>query len=158
MKISLLLVGRTIDKHLGSLIEEYAQRISHYMPFEITVIPDIKGSKSMPPSVIKEKEGALILQNIRSGDYVILLDERGKEFRSVEFASFLSHQFNMSHRRLLFVVGGAYGFSPEVYNKSQSMISLSRMTFSHQMIRLLFTEQLYRALTILAGEPYHHEG
>ena len=158
MKISLFVVGKTVDKHLNSLIEEYTQRIGHYTPFDITIFPDIKSSKSMPPSVIKETEGALLLQNMRPGDCIILLDERGKEYRSVEFSSFLSHQFNLSHRRLVFIIGGAYGFSQEVYDKSQFMLSLSRMTFSHQMVRLIFIEQLYRALTILAGEPYHHEG
>lgn len=157
MKITLLLVGKTTNKHLDALIEDYRQRIAHYLPFEMTVIPELKTAKSLSIEQQKEKEGELILQQLKPGDNLILLDERGDEYRSVEFAHFLTRQFLLPYRRIVFLIGGPYGFSQAVYGKCQTRVSLSQMTFSHQMIRLLFTEQLYRALTIINGEPYHHE-
>lgn len=157
MKILFLVVGRTTDKQLSALVEDYAKRVAHYLPFTIEVIPELKNTKSLAIDLQKEKEGELILRQIHEGDCVILLDERGKEMRSVEFASFLEKKQQSMARRLVFVVGGPYGFSPSVYAVAHEKISLSRMTFSHQMVRLFFVEQLYRALTIMRGEPYHHE-
>lgn len=158
MRITLLLVGKTTNKHLEALVEDYCGRIGHYLPFEVKIIPELKSTKSLTVEQQKEKEGELILQHIRQGDRLILLDERGKQYRSVDFAAFLTKQCSMSAKRIVFLIGGPYGFSKAVYEKSHSMLSLSLMTFSHQMIRLLFVEQLYRALTIQNGEPYHHEG
>lgn len=157
MKILLLVVGRTVQKTLSSLIDDYASRVTHYMPFDIEVIPELKNTKSLTPGLQKEREGELLLGKLHDGDYVVLLDEGGKEMRSVEFASYLEKKQGQAGRRLVFIVGGPYGFSPAIYQKAQEKISLSRMTFSHQMVRLFFVEQLYRAMTILRGEPYHHE-
>lgn len=156
MKVELLLVGKTNDKHFQAGIDDYCERIGHYMPFSITVIPDLKNSKALSEKQIKEREGELILQKIGGADYVVLLDEHGKEFRSVEYAKWIE-QRQTSVRRMVFVIGGPYGFSDAVYAKANEKISLSKMTFSHQMVRLIFTEQLYRACTIIKGEPYHHE-
>ena len=156
MKTNLLLVGKTTDKHFNAGIKDYAERITHYMPFEINVIPELKNTKAMSEDVQKEKEGELILKEIQGGDTVVLLDEHGSEMRSIEFASWLEKK-QLHARRLVFVVGGPYGFSKDVYARADEKISLSRMTFSHQMIRLVFTEQVYRACTIIKGEPYHHE-
>lgn len=158
MKVILLLVGKTVNKHLDALIEDYVQRIRHYLAFDVKIIPELKSAKNLSIEQQKEKEGDLILMQLKSNDYLILLDERGTEFRSVDFASFLSKQFLVSSKQIVFLIGGPYGFSPNVYNRCQKMLSLSQMTFSHQMIRLLFTEQLYRALSIMHNEPYHHEG
>lgn len=156
MKTELILVGKTSDKHLASGIEDYCERISHYMPFVITVIPELKNTKSLTEEQQKEREGELIMSRIQSSDCVILLDEHGKEYRSLEFAQWLQNKHN-TVRRLVFVIGGPYGFSNLVYKRANEKLSLSRMTFSHQMIRLIFTEQIYRACTIIKGEPYHHE-
>ncbi len=156
MKAVLLLIGKTDDKYLIEGIEKYSKRVSKYLPFEIQVIPDIKNTKNLATTVQKQKEGELILKKITSGDFVVLLDEKGKEFSSQGFAKWLNSIYVASHKRIVFVVGGAYGFSNDVYSKSSIKISLSQMTFSHQMIRLLFIEQYYRAHTILNGEPYHH--
>ncbi len=156
MKTNLLLVGKTTDKHFNAGIKDYAERITHYMPFDITVIPELKNTKAMSEDVQKEKEGELILKEIQSGDTVVLLDEHGSEMRSIEFASWLEKK-QLHARRLIFVVGGPYGFSKDVYARADEKISMSKMTFSHQMIRLVFTEQVYRACTIIKGEPYHHE-
>lgn len=156
MKIELILVGKTNDKHFQAGIDDYCQRIGHYMPFSITVIPELKNTKSLSEQQQKEREGELILQKIMGADHVVLLDEHGKEFRSVEFARWME-QRQASVRRMAFVVGGPYGFSDAVYAKANEKVSLSKMTFSHQMIRLIFTEQVYRACTIIRGEPYHHE-
>ena len=156
MKTNLLLVGKTTDKHFNAGIKDYAERITHYMPFDITVIPELKNTKAMSEDVQKEKEGELILKEIQSGDTVVLLDEHGSEFRSIEFASWLEKK-QLHARRLIFIIGGPYGFSKDVYARADEKISLSKMTFSHQMIRLVFTEQVYRACTIIKGEPYHHE-
>ena len=156
MKTLLILVGKTTDKHFAAGINDYIERIEHYMPFEIVTIPELKNTKSMTEEQQKTVEGELILKQIQLSDTVVLLDERGREFRSVEFARWVEQKRNTA-RRLLFVVGGPYGFSSAVYARANEQISLSKMTFSHQMIRLVFTEQLYRACTIIKGEPYHHE-
>ena len=156
MKTVLILVGKTTDKHFAAGIDDYASRISHYMPFEIVVIPELRNAKSLGEHQQKAAEGELILRQIQPSDTVVLLDEHGKERRSVEYARWLE-QRSMNARRLVFVIGGPYGFSPEVYQRADEKLSLSLMTFSHQMVRLIFTEQLYRACTIIKGEPYHHE-
>ena len=156
MKLTLLVVGKTTDKHLEPLIDDYCRRICHYTPFEIKVIPELRNAKSLSQEQQKAQEGRLILQQTDAATLLILLDERGKQMRSVDFAQYMQQQFNAA-RNICFVVGGPYGFSKEVYDRADGQLSLSKMTFSHQMIRLLFTEQLYRALTILRGEPYHHE-
>lgn len=157
MKIVLLVVGRTTAPHFKAGIETYTERIGHYMPFEIKVLPDLKNTKSLPEEVQKGKEGDMILKFLQPGDVAVLLDEHGEERRSVDFAVWLQKALNSGGKRLIFIIGGPYGFSPAVYKAATSKISLSKMTFSHQMIRLIFTEQLYRAFTILKGEPYHHE-
>ena len=156
MKTVLILVGKTTDKHFQAGISDYAGRIAHYMPFDIVTIPELRQSKSLTEQQQKTAEGDLILKQIQPSDTVILLDEHGKELRSVEFARWLE-QKQQTARRLVFVIGGPYGFSPEVYARAHEQLSLSRLTFSHQMVRLVFTEQLYRACTIIKGEPYHHE-
>lgn len=156
MKTLLLLVGKTQNKHFVAGINDYAERIGHYMPFEIKVIPEIKNTKNLSEEQQKSQEGDLIMRQLQTSDHVVLLDEHGAEYRSIELASWLQKKQN-SVRRLVFVIGGPYGFSETVYNRSNEKISLSRLTFSHQMVRLIFTEQLYRACTIIKGEPYHHE-
>ena len=156
MKTELILVGKTNDKHFQEGIDDYCQRIGHYMPFSITVIPELKNTKSLSFQQQKEREGELILAKLQSSDHVVLLDEHGKDFRSVEFARWIE-QKNASVRRLVFVIGGPYGFSEAVYSRANEKISLSKMTLSHQMVRLVFVEQIYRACTIIKGEPYHHE-
>ncbi|MBP5798885.1 MAG: 23S rRNA (pseudouridine(1915)-N(3))-methyltransferase RlmH [Prevotella sp.] len=156
MKTLLFLVGKTNDKHFQAGISDYAERISHYMPFDIVTIPELRNTKSLSEEQQKTAEGELILKQIQTSDTVVLLDEHGKELRSVDFARWLS-QKQQTARRLVFVIGGPYGFSPDVYARANEKLSLSQMTFSHQMVRLIFTEQLYRACTIIKGEPYHHE-
>ena len=156
MKTNLILVGKTANKHFQAGISDYAERISHYMPFDIVTIPELKNTKNLSEEQQKQAEGELILKQILSSDTMVLLDEHGKEMRSVEYAQWLS-QKQQTVRRLVFVIGGPYGFSPDVYARANEKISLSKMTFSHQMVRLIFTEQLYRACTIIKGEPYHHE-
>lgn len=156
MKTELILVGKTVNKHFVAAIDDYVARIGHYMPFTTTVIPELKNTKSLSELQQKEREGELILQKIQPTDTVVLLDERGQQMRSIELAQWLERK-QQNVRRLVFVVGGPYGFSQAVYQRANEMLSLSRMTFSHQMIRLVFTEQIYRACTIIKGEPYHHE-
>ena len=156
MKTLLILVGKTTDKHFQAGINDYCERISHYMPFELVTIPELKNTKSLSEDQQKQAEGELILKQIQTSDIVVLLDEHGKEFRSIEFAKWLEQKRNTA-RRLVFVIGGPYGFSQVVYSRANEQLSLSKMTFSHQMIRLVFTEQIYRACTIIKGEPYHHE-
>lgn len=156
MKTELILVGRTADKHFQAAISDYAQRIGHYMPFSITVIPELRNTKNLSEEQQKQQEGELILRMIQPQDTVVLLDEHGRELRSVELARWLEGK-RQTARRLLFVIGGPYGFSKAVYQRAQERLSLSRLTFSHQLVRLVFTEQLYRACTIIRGEPYHHE-
>lgn len=156
MKITLLVVGKTTDERLASLISDYKQRLSHYVPFEFAVIPDLKNAKSLTMDQIKSAEGELILRALTPAMDVILLDEHGREYRSVEFADFLQKKMS-SGKDLTLVIGGPYGFSKEVYARANGKLSLSQMTFSHQMIRIMAIEQIYRAMTILRNEPYHHE-
>ena len=156
MKTELILVGRTVNKHFVAGIEDYAERITHYMPFGITTIPELKNTKNLTEEQQKQAEGELILKQITPSDTVVLLDEHGRECRSIELASWLEQKRNTA-RRLVFVIGGPYGFSSAVYARANEKISLSKMTFSHQMVRLIFSEQIYRACTIIKGEPYHHE-
>lgn len=155
MKISLLMVGKTTDARLVSLIDEYQQRLKHYVPFELVVLPDIKNAKSLTQDQLKAAEGEAILAKVGTTE-VVLLDEHGAEYRSVDFASWLQKKMG-SGRDLTLIIGGAYGFSPAVYERANGKLSLSQMTFSHQMIRLMAIEQIYRAMTILRNEPYHHE-
>jgi 23S rRNA (pseudouridine1915-N3)-methyltransferase len=157
MKTILLVVGRTTDPHFIASIDEYIGRVKHYIPFEMEVIPELRNTKSQSEELQKEREGELIMKSLQAGDTVVLLDEHGREFRSVEFARWMEKRLANAGRRLVFVVGGPYGFSEKVYQAATCKISLSQMTFSHQMIRLIFVEQIYRAMTILRGEPYHHE-
>lgn len=156
MKITLLVVGKTTDSHIQALLQDYQKRLGHYIPFALIVIPELKNTKSLTSEQQKQAEGELILRNITASTDMILLDEKGKEFRSVEFADYVQKKMS-SGRDLVFVVGGPYGFSEAVYQRANGQISLSQMTFSHQMVRLFFVEQIYRAMTILRGEPYHHE-
>ena len=156
MKTELIQIGKTVNKHFVAVINDYCERILHYMPFTVTTIPDLKNTKSLYEAQQKEREGELILKALQPSDTVVLLDERGTEFRSIEFASWLERQQHTA-RRLVFVIGGPYGFSSAVYSRADQMLSLSKMTFSHQMIRMTFCEQIYRACTIIRGEPYHHE-
>lgn len=156
MKITLLLVGKTTDSRLISLIEDYRKRLLHYAPFELVVLPDLKNTKSLSEEQIKTAEGEAILRFVTPSMDVVLLDEHGREFRSVEYAEWLQKKMG-SGKDLTLVIGGPYGFSEAVYARADGKVSLSRMTFSHQMIRIMVIEQLYRAMTILRGEPYHHE-
>jgi len=156
MKTVLTVVGKTTNKHIVACINDYVERIGHYMPFTLNVIPELKNTKSLSEQQQKEREGELILGTLQAGDVVVLLDEHGRELRSVDFARWLERK-QLSARRLVFVIGGPYGFSPAVYQRADEQLSLSKMTFSHQMVRLVFTEQLYRACTIIRDEPYHHE-
>ena len=156
MKTLLILVGKTTDKHFQTGISDYVERINHYMPFELVTIPELKNTKSLTEEQQKTAEGELILKQLQPADTVVLLDEHGCELRSIELANWLEQKKNTA-RRLVFIIGGPYGFSSEVYERSNEKLSLSKMTFSHQMVRLIFTEQLYRACTIIKGEPYHHE-
>jgi 23S rRNA (pseudouridine1915-N3)-methyltransferase len=157
MKIKLLTIGKTDDKNLQLLIEKYQNRLKHYINFQLEIIPDIKNVKHLSQNQQKDKEGELILKKLLATDQLILLDEKGKEFRSIDFSKFLQQKMNTGIKQLVIVIGGPYGFSEAVYKKAQGKISLSKMTFSHQMIRLFVVEQIYRAFTILKNEPYHHE-
>jgi 23S rRNA (pseudouridine1915-N3)-methyltransferase len=156
MKTLLIQVGKTVNKHFVAGINDYVERVNHYMPFELMTIPELKNTKNLSEDQQKQAEGELILKMLQPSDTVVLLDEHGKEYRSVEFARWLEQKRNTA-RRLVFVIGGPYGFSEAVYARANEQISLSKLTFSHQMIRLVFTEQIYRACTIIKGEPYHHE-
>ena len=157
MKIVLLLVGKTAQDFVQKGVDEFCGRLKHYIPFELEIIPDLKNTKNLSFEQVKEKEGELILKSLQSGDCLVLLDERGKEFSSLKFAEYIEKKTHIVSKRLVFVIGGPYGFSQKVYDAAQEKISLSKMTFSHQLIRLIFAEQLYRAMTILNNEPYHHE-
>jgi|SRR5690554_708751 len=157
MKISLICIGKTDDSYLIEGIDSFQKRLKFYINFKMIVIPDIKNSKNLSKEQQKAKEAEQILKNIANGDCVILLDERGKEYRSVEFANFLSKKMLSSTQHLVFIIGGPYGFDTSINERSDGKISFSKMTFSHQMVRLFFSEQLYRAFSILKGEPYHHE-
>ena len=157
MKVVLIVVGKTVDKDLVQLISNYTERLSHYLSFELQTIPELRNTKSLTAEQQKKAEGELILKQLQGGDYIVLLDEHGKEMRSIEFAEWIEKKMLAVGKRLVFIIGGPYGFSPAIYEKMNEKISLSRMTFSHQMIRLIFIEQLYRAMTIIKHEPYHHE-
>ncbi len=157
MKIILLTVGKTINNNLITLQEDYQSRLKFYVPFETVTVPELKNTKNLSVNEQLEKEAELILKQLDPTDDVILLDDKGKQFTSVGFSEFLSKKMLSSVKRTVFVVGGPYGFSERVYNRANGKVSLSAMTFSHQMIRLIFVEQVYRAMTILKGEPYHHE-
>lgn len=156
MKTELIMVGKTVDKLYTKGIGDYQERIGHYIPFNITVIPALKNTKSLSEDQQKQAEGELILRLIQPSDTVVLLDEHGAERTSMEMATWLTRK-QQTARRLVFIIGGPYGFSADVYGRADEKISLSRMTFSHQMVRLIFVEQLYRACTIIRGESYHHE-
>jgi 23S rRNA (pseudouridine1915-N3)-methyltransferase len=157
MKITLLTVGKTTNANLVTLQDEYQNRLKFYIPFEMVVIPELKNTKNLSIAEQQEKEANLILKQLDTSDEVVLLDDKGKQFTSMGFSEYISKKMLASHKRMVFVVGGPYGFSERVYNRANGKVSLSAMTFSHQMIRLIFIEQLYRAMTILKGEPYHHE-
>ncbi|MBQ7686050.1 MAG: 23S rRNA (pseudouridine(1915)-N(3))-methyltransferase RlmH [Bacteroidaceae bacterium] len=157
MKINLILVGKTNSKTYESIIDDYSERVKHYTPFDVTVIPELKNTKSLSQDQQKTLEGEQILRQVQDSDYVVLLDEHGQELRSIEFATWIGKKQQAVSRRLVFIIGGPYGFSPAVYQRANEKLSLSKMTFSHQMVRMIFIEQLYRAFTILKGEQYHHE-
>lgn len=157
MTITLVLVGKTDNKHLEALIKDYRKRLSFFVKLEVDIIPEIRGRKNMQTYVQKEKEGELILSKISSSDFVVLLDETGEEYTSTKMASWLQKKMNSGMKNLVFVIGGPYGFSPKVYARGNQKLALSKMTFSHQMVRLFFTEQLYRAFSILKNLPYHHK-
>ncbi|MDO5970407.1 23S rRNA (pseudouridine(1915)-N(3))-methyltransferase RlmH [Flavivirga aquimarina] len=156
MTIKLLAIGKTDNKELQSLINEYTRRLGFYIKFSLEIIPDIKNAKNLSEAQQKQKEGELIINNLNSTDVLILLDENGKQLDSIGFSGYLQKHMNSGIKQLVFVIGGPYGFSQDVYNKSNGKISLSKMTFSHQMVRLFIIEQLYRGFTILKNEPYHH--
>tara|TARA_R110002051_G_scaffold185051_1_gene254315 strand:- start:1303 stop:1776 length:474 start_codon:yes stop_codon:yes gene_type:complete len=157
MTIKLLAIGKTDSAQLLQLISEYENRLKHYIKFDLELLPDIKNTKNLTEDQQKEKEGEAILKRINATDVLILLDENGKQYSSIEFSHFLQKKMNAGIKQLVLVIGGPYGFSPAVYEKAQGKISLSKMTFSHQMIRLFIVEQIYRAFTILKNEPYHHQ-
>ncbi|SEE64283.1 23S rRNA (pseudouridine1915-N3)-methyltransferase [Tenacibaculum sp. MAR_2010_89] len=157
MKIKLLAIGKTDNKHLIQLIDEYQNRLKHYIKFTLEIIPDIKNVKNLSEQQQKEKEGDLILSKLQPTDQLILLDDKGKYYTSIEFSQYLQKKMNSGLKQLVIVIGGPYGFSDTVYKKASGKISLSKMTFSHQMIRLFIVEQIYRGFTILKNEPYHHE-
>ncbi len=157
MNIKLLVIGKTVKGFVSLGVEEYSKRLKHYVNFSIEVIQDIKNASSLSVLQLKEKESELILKHLSSEDTVVLLDEKGKEFSSKEFAAFIQQKMNQSTKSLVFVIGGAFGFDEKIKQTFNNKVSISHMTFSHQMIRLLFTEQLYRAFTILKNEPYHNE-
>ena len=156
MKTTLILVGKTVSKHIAACVDDYVERLGHYMPFELITIPDLKNNRNLSEEQQKEREGEQILKQVQAQDYLVLLDEHGKEMRSIDFATWIQKK-QQTVRRLVFVIGGPYGFSPSVYQRCNEQLSLSKMTFLHQMVRMIFVEQLYRACTIIKGEPYHHE-
>ena len=157
MQIKLLAIGKTDNKQLLQLIDDYKKRLGYYIKFSLELIPDLKNAKNLTETQQKQKEGELILAKLNGTDVLILLDENGQQLNSIAFSNYLQKHMNSGIKQLVFVIGGPYGFSQEVYNKSQGKLSLSKMTFSHQMVRLFFIEQLYRSFTILKNEPYHHK-
>ena len=157
MKIKLLAIGKTDNKNLIALIDEYQNRLKHYVKFELEIIPDVKNVKNLSEVQQKEKEGELILSTIQNTDQLVVLDDKGNAYTSIQFSKYLQKKMNSGIKQLVLAIGGPYGFSEAVYKKSSGKISLSEMTFSHQMIRLFVVEQLYRGFTILKNEPYHHE-
>lgn len=157
MKIALAVIGKTTDKNISEVISNYLKRTNFYIPFEIIYITDVKNTKNLTEDQQKKLEGDALLKKLDSSDYMVLLDEHGKEYTSVEFSKYIEKKMHTVPKRLVFVVGGPYGFSPEIKNKAQEKISLSKMTFPHELVRLFFVEQIYRAMTIMNNEPYHHE-
>jgi 23S rRNA (pseudouridine1915-N3)-methyltransferase len=157
MKIALLQTGKTTDRNMAELVDLYSKRIKKYISFEVITLQELKNTKNMPVQEQQVKEATKIIQSVSDDDYVVLLDEKGKEYRTIEFSSFLEKALLLPKKRIIFIIGGPWGFSEAVYAKADQKISLSKMTFSHQMVRLLFLEQLYRVFTIIKGEPYHHE-
>ncbi|SOD15484.1 23S rRNA (pseudouridine(1915)-N(3))-methyltransferase RlmH [Pedobacter xixiisoli] len=157
MKITLIAIGKTEDKYLIEGIEKYLNRLKHYINFNMVIIPDVKNTKNLTEAQQKTKEAELILKQLNNSDVVVLLDEKGKKYTSVQYAQYINKQMVGSVQNLVFIIGGPYGFDESIYKRTNSSISLSDMTFSHQMVRLFFVEQLYRAFTILKNEPYHHE-
>ena len=156
MTTTLLFVGKTTDAHIDILCQEYLRRLTHYLPVKVQIIPELRNTKALTPEQQKQAEGELILRAVPQSAELILLDEHGREYRSMEFAQVMQKKMS-SGRDIFFVIGGPYGFSQSVYDRANGRISLSQMTFSHQMVRLFLIEQIYRAMTILRGEPYHHE-
>jgi 23S rRNA (pseudouridine1915-N3)-methyltransferase len=157
MKVALLQIGKTAEKYLTEGISVFEGRLRKYAAFEIFTIPDIRNSRNMATAELKVREGDKILKFFKNDDYIVILDDKGKEFSTIEFSAWIEKTMNLQKKRLVFVIGGAWGFSAEVYKKADMRLSLSRLTFSHQMVRLLFLEQMYRAFTVIKGEPYHHE-
>lgn len=157
MTIELIVIGKTDSEAVASLTDQYMKRINHYLKFSVTALPDIKNTKNISHDSQKRQEGEMLLKNISDGDYVVLLDEKGAQYRSMEFAAWLQKRLNSSVKKLTFIIGGPYGFSKKVYERADASVSLSKMTFSHQLVRAVFCEQLYRGFTILKNEPYHHE-
>lgn len=157
MTIKLLAIGKTDNTQLQQLIDDYQKRLGHYIKFNLEIIPDLKKAKHLSETQQKQKEGELILNKVSNSDVLILLDENGKQLDSISFSNYLQKHMNSGIKQLVFIIGGPYGFSQDVYNKAQGKLSLSKMTFSHQMVRLFFIEQLYRGFTILRNEPYHHK-
>lgn len=157
MKIVLMAVGRTATRYIAEATDDYLRKINRYAPMEMIVVPDLKSAGKLSADQQRQREGSAILASLQGGDHVCLLDERGREMTSVEFSREIDRRMSQGLKRLVFIIGGPYGFSEEVYSRADSRLSLSRMTFTHEMVRLFFTEQVYRAMTILRGEPYHHE-
>ncbi len=157
MKLALLQTGKTDEAYIRDAVAVYEKRMAKYARFEIQTLPDIRNAKNMPASVLKEKEAEQMLAVFRPDDLIILLDDKGKEYTTMQFSAFLSEKMMSSKKRILFVIGGAWGFDEKIYSRADHKMSLSKLTFSHQLVRLLFAEQLYRALTVIAGDPYHHE-
>ncbi|MBO4755070.1 MAG: 23S rRNA (pseudouridine(1915)-N(3))-methyltransferase RlmH [Bacteroidales bacterium] len=157
MKLQLFFIGRTVGTVYPSLINEYVQRLAHYVPIQVEEIPDLKNTKNLTQEQQKEREADQVLERLQPGDVLVLLDERGREMTSREFSQWIEQKMLTTSRRLVLLIGGPYGFSPRIYEAASQKISLSKMTFSHQMVRLFLVEQLYRAFTILRGEPYHHD-
>lgn len=157
MKTELWQIGKTAFPYLEEGVRIYESRLQRYLPFQIENIPDVKNAQNLPPAQLKSREGELVLARLKNDDFLILLDERGKSYTSVEWAQFLEKELMGSHKRIVFLIGGAFGFSQEIYQRANAKVSLSSMTFSHQMIRVFFLEQLYRAMTILRNEPYHNQ-
>lgn len=157
MNIDLIVIGKTDSEQVEELVRLYARRVNFYAKFNFVVIPDLRNTRNITSESQRRQEGELILRQLSPGDYAVLLDERGTEFSSVEFSAWLQKRMNGGVRRLCFIIGGPYGFSREVYDRADAKVSLSRMTFSHQIVRAIFAEQIYRAFTILNNEPYHHQ-
>ncbi len=157
MKVELWLIGKTAFPYLEEGMAVYEKRLSHYLPFASVVLPDVKNAGSLANELLKQKEGELVISRLKKEDLLVLLDERGKQLTSVEFSNFMEQKLQLGSRRLVFLVGGAWGFSEAIYQRADQKLSISKMTFSHQMVRLFFLEQLYRAMTILRGESYHNE-